>query len=63
MGGEGLRLHLYRDATEASHLREWRLPVLGGLGGFLGGVCELRELSVPSSPGFSGCQGFGDLTL
>jgi len=36
-------------------------PVLGGLGG--GGVRELRELSVPSSPGFSGCQGFGDLTL
>lgn len=33
VGGEGLRLYLDRDATEASHLRKWRLPVLGGLGG------------------------------
>lgn len=33
VGGEGLRLHLDRDATEASQFREWRLPGLGGLGG------------------------------
>lgn len=29
VGGEGLRLYLDRDATEASHLRKWRFLVLG----------------------------------
>lgn len=32
-------------------------------GGLVCVFCELPELSVPSSPGFSRCQGFGDLTL
>lgn len=31
VGGEGLRLYLDGDATETSHLLNWRFPPLGGL--------------------------------